>query len=713
MRPLPVLGFLALAAALAGQQPAEPVFIRSDHLTGVLLDDTGTEQRALTPAYKLVANADGVTFLPYLGPTEPAAPVRLRLRSVRRGERDLPLRTPASRLSAGTLHIDHGCVEERWHLGKNAAEQTFTCADFAGGGDLVVTLDLATELQAADGDHGLGFARRGRTLVHYGHLTVIDGRGRRCERVTERTPTGVRLTVPESFLADATAPLLLDPLVTPLAIDTGNDDTRNVEVAYEPTTQRWLVVYERHFSAFDVDVIARRYDVAGTLLEEVGVATGTRESRNPVVAANASEQQFLVAWDEDFLFHRRVLGRLRTAGSTSQGTEMVLADSLDSQQRPAVGGSIATDNVANRYFLVCESGTTSTTYMNILANGTVLFVEERANSFFQRSRIQRYRETDKRWLIVHEAFRGVAAEQGQFFFGLPGTTPIDGLGRQPAITGRGDRYFVAWVEDDAVTGTPRLTGCEVLRSSSSLAVGPEFDLRQDEPGAAQLRAQSIPEITTDGLRFTLAYRERQTSGIDLPFVTVFGLDNAGLHYHEGHVAIGAGSTGTGGLGMASIAEATGASVRSMIVFDRPGNGADRDARGLLFDGRQAGSFVTVQPTACTGPSAPQLTTSGTTLLGDTLTVQTTGPGVQLLLAGLPATATPLCANAPSCRLGVQIPALALVPGNSLPIVVPTDLSLVGAQLAVQGVALGVQGACDPSLLGLPFAVGDTVVMTVR
>lgn len=714
MRPLQLLGFLVLATPLVGQRPAEPVFIRSDRLTGVLLDDAGTEQRALAPAYKLVSNANGVTFLPYLGPSEIAAPVRTQLRSVRRGEREFPLRTPDSRLSAGTLRIDHGCVEERWALGKDAAEQTFVCGDFAGTGDLVVTLELATELQAADDEHGLGFARDGRTLVRYGNLTVIDGRGRRCETASERTADGIRLRVPQWFLADATAPLLLDPLVTPLAIDTGNDDTRNVEVAYEPTTQRWLVVYERHFSAFDVDVVARRYDVDGTLLEEVGVATGTRESRNPVVAANAFAQQFLVAWDEDFLLHRRVLGRLRTANGNGQGPELVLADSIDSQQRPAVGGSIATDGIANRYFLVCESGAIDTTYATVLTNGTVLFTEERTASLRTRSRVQRYRENDRRWLIVHERAGAVAVEEGQFFFGLGNSeTVATGGTRQPALTGRGDRYFVTWVVDDAQTGIARLAGREVLRTGATLTMGPEFDLRRDEPGGSLLRAQSIPELTTDGLRFTLAYRERQVSGIDLPFVTVFGLDNEGLHYHESHVAIGTGSTGTGGLGMASIGEATGASVRSMVVFDRPGNGTDRDVRGVLYDGRQGGPFVVVQPTACSGPSVPTLQTSGSTLLGDTLVVRTLGAGIPLLLAGLPLPPTPICPATANCRLGVQIPALAIVPGDTLPITVPTDLSLVGAQLSVQGIALGVPGHCDAGLIGLPFAVGDTATLTVR
>lgn len=703
-----------LVVSPATQQPADPVISRADQLTRILVDDTGDEQRALAPGYKLLANGEGVTFLPYLGSAETDAPVRLRLQSLRRGERALPLKAPKARLSQRSLHLDHGSVREQWDFFARQVEQTFVCDDFAGAGDLVLTLALATELTAADGPAGLGFARDGRTLVRYGNLTVIDGRGRRCETASERTAGGIRLTVPQSFLADATAPLLLDPLITPLAIDTGNDDTRNVEVAYEPTTQRWLVVYERHFSAFDVDVVARRYDVDGTLIEEVGVATGTRESRNPVVAANAFAQQFLVAWDEDFLLHRRVLGRLRTAGSSNQGPELVLADSIDSQQRPALGGSIATDSIANRYFLVCESGSIDTRYVTVLTNGTVLFTEERTASLRARSRVQRYRENDRRWLIVHERAGAVTVEEGQFFLGLGNSeTVATGGTRQPAITGRGDRYFITWVVDDARTGVARLAGREVLRTGATLTMGSEFDLRRDEPGGSPLRAQSIPELTTDGLRFTLAYRERQASGIDLPFVTVFGLDDDGLHYHESHVAIGGGSAGTGGLGMASIGEATGASVRSMVVFDRQGNGSDRDVRGVLYDGRQGGPFVVVQPTACSGPSVPTLQTSGSTLLGDTLVVRTLGAGIPLLLAGLPLPPTPICPATADCRLAVQTPALAIVPGDTLPIAVPRDLSLVGAQLSVQGIALGVPGQCDAGLIGLPFAVSDTAMLTVR
>lgn len=714
---------VAIGQADAAESPP-PATPAAAALSTVLVDVAGKEVRVLAPQYKLIAGGDGVRFEPYRGGRGAPAPLTFRLAAVRRGASVLPLREAAPpELLREAMRIDHGSVHEHWLWRTGVAEQRFLVPTHPGDGDLVITLAVATDLHCVDVEPGVAFCRDDRALVHYGDVTTIDAMGRRVTTATRVVDGGLELVVPAAFCADATWPLLVDPIVAPLAVDTGSDDVRNPEVAFEPGVQRWLVVYERHQSSLDIDIIARRYTREGVLLEEVGVAIGSRESRNPTVAANTSANQFCVVWDEDRLFDRVVLGRLRNAFDTTQGAEFVIRDANgDSNQNPAIGGSIATDADNDRYLIVSERGAASMDYTVVSTTGTVVQTSTRSQTQQRRPRINKARATGEAWVIASEANGDILVEAGPVNgLGALQSAPLPEFERQPAVAGRNGMFALTWVSEDPFTNKGRLFGRVLRLNGNVLTVGvAPLNLRTNEPGGSLSRDQSIPALSYDGRRFTVAYRERQTSGIDQPFAAVFGFDNpfaTSVTFHDGHVALSSVTTPHGALAMASEGDMGLESVRSLIVFDRVAAGGDRDVLAVRFDGKQPGDEITVEPTGCGGAAAPQYATLGSTALGSSVTLQMAGPGVPLWLLGEPIGASPplvLCQGTTgSCRLGVALPLFGLSASSTFSVQMPILPSFVGSQLAAQGVMLGASGGCDASLLGQPFTVGDTLVLTVR
>lgn len=82
-------------------------------------------------------------------------------------------------------------------------------------------------------------------------------------------------------------------------------------------------------------------------------------------------------------------------------------------------------------------------------------------------------------------------------------------------------------------------------------------------------------------------------------------------------------------------------------------------------------------------------------------------GTPLLVVGAPLPALALCPPAP-CALGAT--PTVLLPTSSYALLIPRDPYLMGATLAVQGVALGNAGGC--AQLG-QLVVSDTVDVTLR
>jgi len=158
-----------------------------------------------------------------------------------------------------------------------------------------------TELAVTeDGSGGVKMTNQ-RGSVAYTQAAAVDAAGRRLpiavrSRASDESPAGaLELSVPAAFLANATFPLTIDPVITTgLSVD-ATSNSRLADVAYDLTTARYGVVYEYNFSATDGDVYIQLRTAAGALVagSEVPIENGNLNWRNPSVANNRLASQFL------------------------------------------------------------------------------------------------------------------------------------------------------------------------------------------------------------------------------------------------------------------------------------------------------------------------------------------------------------------------------------------------------------------------------------
>lgn len=708
-----------LSAVAPAQDPPQPAFASTGDLRGVHIDPTGDGVIwALTPGYKLRLSGEGVDYHPYLGARAPQNyPLSLRLISLRRGDRTIPFATDVVPVLAGRrVSYDRGALREVWDLEEWHAEQSFVLAQPEGGGDLVLTLAVDTELRCEDVSSGLSFPVSGLGEIRYGDVRTLDEVGHSvCTESLWREGT-IELRVPGSFLAGARGEVTIDPLISTITIDAGTDDTLDPDVAYEPNTDRWLVVYERVFSAADIDIVSRRYTGAGSFLDEVVVATGVRESLNPSVAANAPGRQFLVAWDEDRLLDRIVLGRTRVATSTAQGAEFLIRDALsESNQFPAVGGSAATDVNGDRYVVICEQGATDLSVIRVNTAARAVAVTTTTSNGARRPVVTKARQTDRAWLAVYRVNNTLIAETlpATAVPGLLTTVNQNGGSVAAAVAGDGVDFLVVHQVPTA-GGEHDLHGALLRDVGNRLATTLQLNLSAVEPGVIVSRDQRSPAVSYDGCRFTYAYAELVSGSNYDPYAATLSFAGNVARFADSHRLLQGATTAQAedALVLAGMGDIGGDVGRTLAVFHRTVSSTDHDVLGARYDGVVPGTGVAIAQTGCGGSLEPAITVSAIPALGASLSVEVAplAPASTFVLIGLPGPALALCHG--GCQLGLaQI--LQTVPGaTSLPLSIPHSLGLVGAQFAVQGVVLSIPFGCGAPTFPTSFVVTDTVTLTI-
>jgi hypothetical protein len=133
------------------------------------------------------------------------------------------------------------------------------------------------------------------------------------------------------------------PLGSPVGLATGVQFEGNPAVAYNPTDNEYLVVWEYAFSASDHDIYARRISGSGAPLGGtfVVVNSGTNES-NPVVTFNQEAGQYLVVYEYQAAGGNQDIYARRVGGDgTLPGSIIPVATGSTDQSAPATaaGGS--------------------------------------------------------------------------------------------------------------------------------------------------------------------------------------------------------------------------------------------------------------------------------------------------------------------------------------------------------------------------------------
>lgn len=209
---------------------------------------------------------DGFVFYPLLGEAHPHnLPLRWTTVAVTAGgELVVHAAVPPSLLeSARRVEYDHGAFREVYELRADGVEQSFEfAAPLGGAGDLVVVGRVDTEL-ACD---AAGAAQQplvfrdvgGEGVVRYGAAIVVDSAGRRGPVTTAWDGQRVELRVGAEFLASATYPVRIDPLIARVNLATGTAPVQDLDMIEAPDagTPKRIVVYSRVFAGNDVDSYA-------------------------------------------------------------------------------------------------------------------------------------------------------------------------------------------------------------------------------------------------------------------------------------------------------------------------------------------------------------------------------------------------------------------------------------------------------------------------
>jgi len=300
---------LALAAlsvpAIAGPSPAQSEMLRGEvepgRATPALFDHVqySSERDGSTWAsgntYKARFGADGATYIPFLGSRAPRNhPLAMSLARATVNGVEIPLERAGAPVRDGDrIKIERGPIDEVYELALDSVEQTFVVAARPASGDLLFVVHLDSEMTRTESADGFTFSNA-LGSVHYGRAFVREADGTRVPVVSRAVFGGVEIVVGREYLDRATFPLVVDPVISTFAIDTVTYDALHADVAYDLTTDRYLTVYERAFSAVDGDIYSILREGNGSNSYFAALDISTENWRRPRCANLNSANQFLM-----------------------------------------------------------------------------------------------------------------------------------------------------------------------------------------------------------------------------------------------------------------------------------------------------------------------------------------------------------------------------------------------------------------------------------
>ncbi|MCI0586044.1 MAG: hypothetical protein L0323_04285 [Planctomycetes bacterium] len=316
------------------------------------IQEVGGRLVALGPDYRAEFAAEGWRFTPALGRrAERTRFLSYSLESIRRGEEVLFERggAPASpeRDGSSVRYCRGAGIVESYEVRPDGIEQTFRFAERPPGtGDLVVRGRIETNLPfpvlAEDG--GLRFEEGGLGGVAYGAATGLDAAGRRAPGTLRVEGDLLEIALPSAFVDAAALPILLDPLVGSAILLAGGGlvDYANPDIAYDATSDLYLVVWESVLSAVQIEVRAVRVASSGAIVGPVfNVQAGVGMPQQPAVASLNATNRFLVVWRELVLAippHFNVMAKTVDAATGAVSVPIMVSTSPAPDLNPDVGG---------------------------------------------------------------------------------------------------------------------------------------------------------------------------------------------------------------------------------------------------------------------------------------------------------------------------------------------------------------------------------------
>ena len=487
--------------------------------------------------WKARFDTSGTRFIPILDPCAPRSyPIDFTILSIEVGGERLDFDEAAAPRMAGTrVTFDRGSFVERYDLSVESIEQSLVFESLppamASGGDLVIRIGAGSELSRARLGDGLEFQNEhGR--VSYGKAIVLDADGRSCGAGPELADDVVELRVPASFLATATFPLVVDPVVSTFSIDMSFLSNFRPDVAYDVSTNRYLVVYEEQVDALDHDVYSMLLDGNGGVVTSGYIDLTTDYWSNPHVANNNSANQFLVVGEASIGNSppHLIAGAFVTAAG-GYGNQFDISDTVESGDKlnPVVGGDPTT--LPPTFYCVAWERVFSASDRDIhfklvrtdgsLATNT-RYVDNSGNTYDIHPAISRSNGqapvSTQRWNVVWERDPGAGRDIRGAQIGWDGTVvtssfqiaAVPGEDCEPSVSSLHDAFsgerdwLVAYkhpMSGDSDVILKSLRGGTVLGTSNLSA------LEQVAGSGTLLEDQTRPFVDSDGSKFVIAYSE--------------------------------------------------------------------------------------------------------------------------------------------------------------------------------------------------------------
>lgn len=333
-------------------------------------------------AYKASADKDGFTYIPFLGSQASRNwPVSFRVASATVGGRELEIQRQALVQRMGQqISIDRGPVDAIYELALDQVEQIFRVQTGALSGNLVLTLDVETDMDGAAFGEGLRFTGSDDGGMDYGAAFVLDPSGNRMPIRTAFDGETIKLTVPASIVAELGGEVVIDPIQSTWGgFLTTADDQIDFDAAYDASTDDYGFAYEDPFSATDNDVFLTVCDINGSINNTLSVDFTTATWQDPEVAGMNGDDTMLIVATRVNAADDEIVGRVYDIAGAVMGTaQFVIGDTGTAgwtNARPDVGGNQT--SAAGNPYLVCwertfnANGQTLPRFTTVLSDGTV------------------------------------------------------------------------------------------------------------------------------------------------------------------------------------------------------------------------------------------------------------------------------------------------------------------------------------------------------
>ena len=310
-------------------------------------------------AYKASADGTGFTYFPFLGSKASRNwPVTFRVDSATVGGQALALSAEAQVQRVGERYeLDRGPVNVFYELALDQVEQVFRVETAGLNGDLILNLDLDTDLDMAPRGEGFRFSGPDGGMDLSGAF-VLDADGGRTPIATVRRKGGLQLVVPATMVASLGGEVVIDPIVTSWGITSNPDDQIDIDAAYDNTTDTYSFVYEDPFSATDNDVFLTVVEINGTFVDEAAIDFTSSTWQDPEIANLNGDDVSLVVATRVLSGDDEIVGRIYDYSSLGVSTpQFVIANTNNggsttwTNANPDVGGNGSV--AAGNSFLVC------------------------------------------------------------------------------------------------------------------------------------------------------------------------------------------------------------------------------------------------------------------------------------------------------------------------------------------------------------------------